>query len=216
MTQPSKPTTLAGGINYFVAFLLLFVLLFSAVITLLSEILTPSQVFGPVFTNDGKIREVPAFFLLFLISILYIIIWGYFTLLTNTLRIKFSKDFRQLQTPILSQIIKIFGTFGVFILIGFGLIFQGLFIIMPGVLLVILCIYSILLYIQLSSNSIFNTIERLPYVKRWPEKLQARILFWLSVIMIIRLFSFDLSSVIEFLMCSTIMSFWQAIFAALF
>ena len=199
MAQHKKPTTLAGGINYFVAFLLLFILLFSAVITLLSEILSPTEVFGPIFTSDGRIREVPAFFLIFLIIILYIIFWGYLVLTTNYLRIRFSKDFRQLRTPVLAHIIKIFGTFGLFLLLGFGLIFQGIIIIFLGILLAILCLYAILLYIHLSSNSIFNTIKRLPVTKKWSERFQARILFWLSIIMLLRLFSFDLSAIIDFL-----------------
>lgn len=172
---------------------------FSAAISLLIETFSADQVFGSVFTSDGKIREIPAFFIIFLISILYVIIWGYFVFLTNSLRIRFAKDFRQLRTPILAHFIKIFGTFGVFIFLGVGLIIQNELIIVQALLLGLLFLYAIVLYINVSSNSMLNSIQRLPITKNWLESLQARVLFWLGILMLIRLLFFDLSSITDFL-----------------
>jgi hypothetical protein len=176
------------GVNIPVTFILFFILLFSAVFSLLIEITSIGDVVGKVLTPSGEVRITPAFLFILLALILFIILWGFIELFSHYINI---------DNELVVSLLKIIGSFGFIMLVsaGFLLELDLTLLIYP---LALLFLYTLVLYVFSSSSGMFYTLDMVPKIKNLSSRVKALILLIFSILMLVRLVAFDFSTAIEF------------------
>lgn len=171
--------------NYFMTFTLLFILLLSAIMSIFTEIAGDQSILGKVFYK-GNFRFIPGMFIIFLSAVMFVILWGFGTLLGNYLGNRIPAFHNPAKLRGFNALISSASMF----MLGIGILMPV--ILLPlAIILFVLFLYTVVHYIYITGTGTIDLLNYIPKVRDWSSRKQGIAMLVLGVVLLLQSISIN-------------------------